>query len=310
MTVLITGACGFLGSHVAARLATDRPVVLTDTALVTPMTATDGIPRIWLDVTDQAAVARALNDHHVRDIVHLAALLTDEAATEPTRAACVNVLGTAAVFEAAIAAGIRRVVFASSMAVFGDGTLPAGDDHPVSPRSVYGATKASAEHLATALRADGRSTQLIGLRFGWVYGAGRRHGWNALYELIEAFAFGAPSVRYPAYEVDLDWTYVTDAADAVAAALDAAEPQKVVYNVPGDQRPIGDAVTHLERRWPPTTAIGYPATPPPSGWGMQADGIGIELGWRRRVDLEAGLDLTIAALRAARSNDDNNRRMQ
>ena len=86
-------------------------------------------------------------------VVHLAALLTDAAADDPAAAVRVNVGGTAAVFAAARAAAVQRIVYASSIAAVGPCAEGSGDDVALRPQTVYGATKAAGEHLCRALSA-------------------------------------------------------------------------------------------------------------------------------------------------------------
>lgn len=297
MTLLLTGGGGFLGTRVAHALAArgDR-LLLTD--LVSPELP-DGIDpdafrdgRIRsrsLDVRDMEAVEATVRDTGVDRIVHLAALLTPECAADPWLGTAVNALGTAAVFTAAKRLGVGRVVFGSSVAA-----LPPADGRA---RSVYGATKAFGELLAAAL-AEADGLDLVGLRFGWIYGAGRARGWNDVQRVIEGFASGLPEVPYPAYEDPLDWTYVDDAVRAVLTALDMPRPFSVVLAVSGDRRPIGDAITHLRARCPGTRAVPVPATLPAAGWQATGDAGGVPLEFGPVTPLEDGLDRTLAALRA------------
>lgn len=299
MTLLLTGGGGFLGTAVARSVAArgDR-LVITD--LVSPDlpdgvdlgAADDGRIRTRaLDVRDVEAVEATVRETRADRIVHLAALLTPECAADPWLGTAVNALGTASVFTAARNVGVGRVVFGSSVAA-----LPPDDGRAL---SVYGATKAFGELLAEAL-AEADGLDLVGLRFGWVYGAGRARGWNDVQRVIEGFATGVPEVRYPAYEDPMDWTYIDDAVRAVLAALDTPRQPSVVLAVSGDRRPIGDAIAHLLARCPGTRAVPVPATLPAAAWQATGAAAGASLELGPVTPLEEGLDRTLAVLRARR----------
>ncbi|GAA3436359.1 NAD-dependent epimerase/dehydratase family protein [Kutzneria kofuensis] len=165
--VLVTGAAGRIGSgflrHVAGRYvlrATDLPS--------RPVEAEDFVPA---DLTDPAALARACED--VDTVVHLGAdprLDADWESLLPN-----NIVGTHTLFEAAHDAGVRRVVFASSVhAVSG---YPAGKqvsaDDPVNPGNLYGVTKAFGEALGR-FYAEQRGLSVIALRIGAFHTEGTR----------------------------------------------------------------------------------------------------------------------------------------
>ncbi|MFW5938158.1 MAG: NAD-dependent epimerase/dehydratase family protein, partial [Halanaeroarchaeum sp.] len=153
-TVLVTGGAGFIGSHLAARLAGDNDVRVLDDFTTgdrdaVPETATV----IETDVRNAAAVKRAMAGVDV--VFHLAALVSvEESVADPERSHRVNVDGTLAVLEAARESD-ARVVLASSAAVYGDpDSLPVTVDEPMTPRSPYGADKVAADTYARAYEAS------------------------------------------------------------------------------------------------------------------------------------------------------------
>ncbi|MBF6613081.1 MAG: NAD(P)-dependent oxidoreductase [Chloroflexi bacterium] len=316
MRVLITGAAGFLGSHLARRLlALDYSVVAYDQAPVlldsegtcdatgdadsqAPTTPRAVFTAIQGSVTDQDGLAQALKTHRIDAIVHLATLLTDACAADMVAGVMVNGAGTGAVFEAAWRAGVRRVVFGSSVAALGQDVGPApGDRVAFSPTSVYGATKAFGELLAGALRTQRPEQELIGLRFGWIYGPGRVRGWNALQRVIELFALESAEVPYPDYDRPNDWTYVDDAVAAIVLCLHSPRPSVLAYNVPGAYRRVQEAVAYLQQLSPASRPVPYQAQLPPDAWDFSLDHIAQETGYRPRFGLEVGLDRTVAAIR-------------
>lgn len=312
MRLLITGAAGFLGSHLVRRLlaldhsvvAYDEAPVLLDSESISDTPAPERVDSqarftsIQGSVTDQGALTEALKAHRIDCIVHLATLLTEACAGDPVRGVTVNGVGTAAVFEAAWQADVRRVVFGSSVAAIGQRAGPSpGDRVALSPTSVYGATKAFGELLASALRSQRPEQELIGLRFGWIYGPGRVRGWNALQQVIELFALEREEVPYPDYDQPNDWTYVDDAVEAIVLCLHSPRPSVPAYNVPGAYRRVQEAVAHLHQLFPGSRPVPYPAQLPADAWDFHLDHIAQEVGYRPRVDLEDGLARTVAAIR-------------
>ncbi|GAA2396544.1 NAD-dependent epimerase/dehydratase family protein [Dactylosporangium salmoneum] len=210
MRVLVTGAAGFIGGHVSAALrAAGHDVVALDALHPMAHRSTPDVPAalVRADVRDPAAVAAALDGVEV--VVHQAALvgMGVDLADLPEYAGC-NDLGTAVLLAAMARAGVRRLVLASSMVVYGEGAYacpvhgpvdpaprdpadlaagrfeprcprcagplePAevGEDAPVRPRSVYAATKAAQEHLAAAWAAACGGS-VVALRYHNVYGPG------------------------------------------------------------------------------------------------------------------------------------------
>jgi UDP-glucose 4-epimerase len=300
MRVLITGGSGFVGWHLARRLASlGHEVVVYDEAVPADgVEMPPGITLVQWSVLDRVALVNTLEEHAIDRVAHLATLLTDACAADPARGALVNVVGAATVFDAACQVGVKRVVYGSSVAALGEQSEAApGDMVMLRPTSVYGATKASAELLAGALSTERPEQEIVGLRFGWVYGAGRVRGWNALQEMIEAFALGQTEVAYPDYERPNDWTYVDDAVNAIVRCLESPRPSVPAYNAPGAYRMVQDAVAHLSRRFPDARPQPYAAELPPVAWDFRLDRIAEEVGYRPRVTLEAGLDLAVAAIR-------------
>lgn len=306
MNVLITGAAGFLGSHLADRLTgLGHFLVLydlnfTDGPLIPYK---DGRPaasvRVQGDIREEQLLLQALGDYRIDAVVHLAALLTSACEADPVQAVQVNCQGSAAVFEAARKAGVKRVVFGSSVAVFNDDPgLPRGDERPYGPVSVYGATKVFTEQLAAILKKSHPELDLLGLRFGWIYGPGRERGWTEMNEVIEGFALEQPVVRCPDYSAANDWTYIDDAGEAVVCALRGRPTERIAYNVSGDYRTIQETVAYLQEIFPHVRVETYPASLPAVGWNFVSDGITRETGFSYRFPLEAGLDLTVGAMRS------------
>jgi UDP-glucose 4-epimerase len=312
MNVLITGGAGFLGMHLAQRLvALGNQVVLYDRSFDQLQSASRGpahalafsnqVVLVRGDVSDGTAISSAIEQHQIEVVVHLAAILTAACAADPLMATRVNCMGAAAVMTASARWMVRKVIFGSSVAVFSKTHPAPGDISPLTPPSVYGATKAFAEHLASALMQANPALDLLGLRFGWVYGPGRTRGWNDMQNMLTAFALEQSQVTYPDYATANDWTYVSDAVEAICRCIDAPKASVTAYNVPGDYRRVQDAVKFLELRFPQVRALPVPADLPNVAWDFRLDRIAVEAGYHPQVSLEKGLDLTIQAIREAHS---------
>lgn len=252
MRVLVTGGAGFIGSHIVSALTArgHEPVVM-DTGLVPAD-----------DVRDPEAVARALKG--VDAVCHQAAMvgLGKDFADAPAYVAC-NDLGTAVLLAGMHEAGVRTLVLAGSMVVYGEGrydcpvhgpvrpgpraprALEAGrfeppcprcgreltpglvdEDAPLDPRNVYAATKVAQEHLAASwARATGGSA--VALRYHNVYGPGMPR--NTPYAGVASF-FRSALARGEAPQVfedgrqRRDFVHVRDVAEANVLALEAGSP--------------------------------------------------------------------------------------
>jgi nucleoside-diphosphate-sugar epimerase len=171
LRVLVTGATGFTGGHLARALAARGDVVW---ALVRPSSAhllTPGITPIEGDLTDPAALARAVAGV---DAVYNVAAIYRQAGLPEDRYRAVNARAVGALIEAAGRAGVRRVVHCSTVGVHGDVEHPpAGEDAPLKPGDVYQRTKLEGERVA---REAGAATgvEVVITRPTGIYGPGDR----------------------------------------------------------------------------------------------------------------------------------------
>jgi len=245
MSILITGASGFVGLHLAELLLADGEHVVGCSA--TPVPA--AVAARWAalpgkftdlvgDVRDGALLAATMAAHRVDRVAHLAAV-TAGPAREKTGAATiidVNLAGLATTLQASAAAGVRRFLYASSIAVFG-GVSPDGslieEDAPHVPASLYAITKSAGELIATRLGALHGVDVVIG-RLGRVFGpyeyaTGVRDTLSQVYQATamaragEAFHFSRPCVK--------NWNYGPDAAAALRTLLTAPRRAYPVYNL-------------------------------------------------------------------------------
>jgi len=231
MKVVVTGAAGFIGSHVCeALIAQGQQVVGVDNFdPFYPRAIKEGNlkslrshPAFRLVEADVARDALPMDG--VAAVLHLAAKAGVRPSLEaPAAYAEANVTGTARVLDAARRAGVGRVVFGSSSSVYGDATpAPFAEDAPaLEPISPYAATKRAAELLAHAF-AHLYPMRIICLRFFTVYGPRQRPD-LAIHRFTDSIARGHPVRMHGDGSSERDYTYISDCVDGVLAALARTE---------------------------------------------------------------------------------------
>ncbi len=164
MNVLVTGGAGYIGSHAALALlrAGHRVLIIDDLSrgrlgaveAIRGALGPDSAARLTFlkaDVADLATVTRAMREHAIDTVLHFAALAyVGESVLEPLRYYRTNVGGSIALIEASIQAGVRRFVFSSTTATYGEplpGQVPIRESHPQSPINPYGASKLAVERI-------------------------------------------------------------------------------------------------------------------------------------------------------------------
>lgn len=248
-----------------------------------------------LDITQAGEVAAVFRDFRPEAVIHLAAQVSVERSLErPDQDVDVNVYGTLNLVREAVAAGTRRVVFASSAAVYGDPQrLPVDEDHPLKPLSVYGRSKLAAEWLIQQY-AQGTGLEAVILRLGNVYGPGQRPETGPV---VARFFLDALSGRGPVIHGDgqqtRDFVYVGDVARAFVLALTG--PAGVVANIAGGRATaIGELAQRIGRLVEGSPAPRYgPPRPGDIRHSVLANHRARRLlGWAPRVSLEEGLAAT------------------
>lgn len=260
MTWLLTGGAGYIGSHIvlAFQEAGMDVVVLDDLSTGYRDFVPDDVPFVEGSVADPAAVARALDDHAVRGVVHLAGFkYAGVSVQEPLRFYRANVVGMQVLLEAMVDRDVDRLVFSSSSSCYG---TPAVEVVPETaevgrPESPYGETKLVSEWLLRDVAATRPQLRHTSLRYFNVVGSGPPHladhsPYNLFPRVFRALVAGTPptvfGTDYPTRDGTCirDYVHVADLADAhvvAAQRLDAGEPCAPVYNVGR-----GEGVTVLE----------------------------------------------------------------
>lgn len=267
------------------------------------------------DICDLEALLDTISTHAVTKVVHMASMLSAAVEANPPLALQVNAVGTANVFEAAARHKVEKVVWASSIDVFGhdpryEGTA-ISDDNPYDPPYIYGATKVLNEYVARQY-ARNHGLSITGMRLSRIYGYGehikaiRGSGTSWLSSLLYDPAIGSGTeVVVPFGARSMDFVYIEDVAAATVKALAQTEPGSRNYLVVGEFRPIRDAYDFVRSVFPeaPITLDEADAPLPPGSsmtWAIRHDGsrAASEIGYTPQVSLEEGLLRTINANRA------------
>lgn len=166
MTILVTGGAGYIGSHMVLALldSGEQAIVLDDLSTGFRAAVPDGVPLVVGDVADTALVSRLLREAAVTEIIHFAArTVVPDSVRDPLSYYEANTVRTRALLAAACAAGVRRFVFSSTAAVYGEPEIVAVDeDVPTAPINPYGRSKLMSEWmLADAARAHGLSCAIL-----------------------------------------------------------------------------------------------------------------------------------------------------
>jgi UDP-glucose-4-epimerase GalE len=150
MAILVTGGAGYIGSHTVRLLRErGREVVVLDSMEFGHQAAIGDTPLVVGDIADRETVAELIGAHGVDAVVHFAAYkAAGESMEQPGRYFHNNVAGSAALFDTLAEAGVERLVFSSSCAVYGTPPrVPVAEDAPIAPESPYGESKALSERI-------------------------------------------------------------------------------------------------------------------------------------------------------------------
>lgn len=247
--IIITGAAGFIGFHLAERLlksgwqviGVDNLSSYYDPKIKRKRLAMLGEHKrfrfVKLDLKDRKKFLELVVKEKPAEIVHLAAQAgVRYSLIDPWAYADANYLGTLSVFEAARHGGLKRVVYASSSSVYGANTKQpfSENDRVDTPLSLYAASKRANELLAHAYT-HLYGIESVGLRFFTVYGTWSRPD-MALFKFARNTAQGKPIEVYNRGEMQRSFTYVDDVVSGILAVLDKpATGRYLIYNLGGSE---------------------------------------------------------------------------
>jgi len=311
--VVVTGAAGFIGSHLCDRLlAQGDEVIGVDSfddfygrapkeANLEEARRRGGFRLIEGDVRERRVMDDALRAADC--LVHLAARPGVRPSFDmPALVVDMNVRGSAVVLEAAAAANVTRVVLGSSSSVYGEGAeTPFREDAPLGrAASPYAATKVAAEELWRLFAP--RFEHAVVLRFFTVYGPRQRPD-LAIHRFARLMLSGETLPVFGNTDSFRDYTYVSDIIDGICGALGHDAGWDVFNLGSGNPVTLGDLIASVEKAFGMTAHLRR--LPPQRGdlrgtW-ASIDHARTQLGYRPRWSLEEGLDEFARWVRALRS---------
>ncbi|HOP06689.1 MAG TPA: NAD-dependent epimerase/dehydratase family protein [candidate division Zixibacteria bacterium] len=299
---LVIGGAGFIGSHIVDQLTqTDaREIIVYDNfcrgarsnlaeALKDPRVS---VFDIGGDVLQTDILSRAMEG--IDGVFHLAALWLLQCYDYPRAAFDVNIRGTFNVAEAAIAAGVKRVVYSSSASVYGNALeIPMTENHVYNNETFYGATKICGEHIFKSLGCR-YGLNWVGLRYMNVYGSRQDYKGTytaVIHKVLDRIEAGQPPLVYGDGSQQYDFIDVRDTARANLLAMQA-DVNGECYNV---GRGIGTTIKELAELILQLTDCHQKIQYEPAGRTFVTNRIGCpkkadrDLGFRWQIELEDGL---------------------
>jgi UDP-glucose 4-epimerase len=300
--VLVTGGAGFIGSHIVDLLVFEgHDVAVVDNLVGGARSNVNGNARFHQVDLGSVRFERVLRFEQPEVVFHQAAQMSVKASVDdPMYDAQVNILGLINLLEACAVAGVRKVVFASSGATYGNPVyLPIDEQHPQRPASPYGITKMAGE-MYLAYYAQSFGVQFTALRYGNVYGPRQSpHGEAGVVAIFthQLLAGQTPVVHWDG-EQTRDYVYVADVALANLLAANAGDGKSYCIAT-GVGTSVNQIVSLL------ADVIGTPVVParaPRRAGDLRSAYFDVtraqtELGWRPTVSLPDGLQKTVDAAR-------------
>jgi nucleoside-diphosphate-sugar epimerase len=306
MRYLVTGGGGFIGAYVVRVLLRQvDSVVIYDRYVkrnaINEVLTPEELGRVATvqgDISDAWRLSALLRKYEISHIIHTAAPLSVATETDPCLAEKTMCLAQAYVLESARLFDLERVVWTSSVAVFGPKSLTRDsvpNDAPHDPQNLYGACKSHCEYLAEHYY-DEFGVDSIGLRLATVYGPWRQRGdFMFLHDMIAKPALGLPC-KVPFGDEVFNWQYVEDVAELCVAASRVGQTRRRNFNTGGEIRCM-QAVVDCIRRLIPSAQIDLKPGRTGIPWVMDTTALDEEVGYRPTVSMEDRLKESIEIIR-------------
>ena len=308
MRILVTGGAGFIGSHMVDRLLADGHEVVVIDNLATGLRENVPVTAHFVvgDVSQIGDVERAFAGG-LDAVFHIAGQVSlIRSYTDPTMDLRTNVMGTLNVLTTCFAHRVSRLIYASSMTVYGsDAPLPTPEDSPCEPVSFYGITKYAGEryiHVTAARRDLDFPFKITAFRMYNVYGP--RQALDNPYQGVLGIFLGnllrkEPITIFGDGEQSRDFIYIRDIVDAWIGALENPASYGQSINLGSGKRIsinyVADAVLSAFKRTRRDHRVNYASARSGEQRHVEADNTraGQLLGWQPRVSFEAGLAETV-----------------
>ena len=250
MKILITGGSGFIGSHIVEHYqGLAEEIRVLDNLRTGYRRNLDGLQHVFIEssVTDHEAVAKAVEG--VDYVFHLAALVSvPESMAKPGECVDLNVHGLLNVLEASAAAGVKKLVFASSAAIYGDNpTVPKLESMLPEPKSPYAITKLDGEYYLDLFKRE-RGLETAAIRFFNVFGPRQdpKGAYAAAVPIfIEKALKGEDITVHGDGEQTRDFIYVKDIVGALSFAVETPGVTGVFNAGYGGQMTINDLANRI-----------------------------------------------------------------
>ena len=291
--ILITGAGGCIGAWtikqlqdagcevIAFDLSAERQrlVLLYDDA-----TRVDAVVWETGDIADSRRVAEVFARYRPAAVIHLAALQVPFCKADPAAGARVNVVGSINVFEAARQHGVKKIVYASSVAATAMGFPPWLE-------TLYGAYKICNEQTARVYWRDWKIPS-IGIRPSVVYGPARDQGMSAAPTVAMLAAVTRRSYVIP-FSGSVGFVYAAEAAAAFIGSVEAEQDGAYVFSLNGQEKSVEEVVQLIQRRYPDSDiSCTGAALPFPSD--TSDEPLRAHIGDYYRLSFEEGMDETLS----------------
>lgn len=239
MSILITGGTGSLGSFLAREMIKQsyRDIVLFDFKPDYERVSeiSDKVKVVTGNITDWADIVKVIKEYEIKEIFHLAALLSTEVKEKPFYGFKINVEGTINILEASRILDVKKLIFTSSISTFGLGVSePVKETYRQEPTNLYGITKVTGE-LWSLYYQQQYNIDIRALRFPRIVNPGRYGVGVALFpsSMIEKAALN----KYHEVEVDEKYRvpiiYIKDAVNALILLYKARQVKTRIYNING-----------------------------------------------------------------------------
>ena len=307
MNILFTGGAGFIGSHIVGAYldAGHRVTIIDNLSTGLPENLDPRATVHQIDIRDRAAVGKIFREDRFDLLNHHAAQLNVRVSvSDPQFDAEQNVIGSLNLLEGALAAGVKRVIFASSGGtVYGEQiAFPADESHPTDPIAPYGITKLAVEKYLNYYRRERGIEHLI-LRYANVYGPRQNpHGEAGVIAIFcDKMSVGEEPVIYGTGEQTRDYVYVDDVVAANLMGLRYLEERgSATFNIAsGEETTVNEIFRMLnglfggefeERHAPARTGEQMRSV-------CSYERAQREMGWRPTVELSDGLARTASTYR-------------
>ena len=288
LRVLVTGGSGFLGQSLADALAErGDTVIVFDLNLPPEEARLPGVTYVEGDITRSSAIDAVIARFGVNAILHLAALVIPACRSNPVLGAKVNVIGHINILEAAVKAGIDRVVYASSLAARPRGPL-------ASPVNLYGVFKHCCEEISKVYFLD-HGLGTVGLRPNVVYGPGRTSGETAAITLAMQAAARGEAYELP-FSGKMCFQHVDEVTEIFLRCLDKPASEPVVSDLTTEIESMHDVADAI-RTVVPGAAITVADNPRPVPEIMDNAPLRAFLGTWPAISLVEGTRRTIEVFR-------------